>query len=106
MLRRPPRSTQQGTLFPYTTLFRSLSQLQSKAWIASGKIDPARYGFNEPPHRLSIEVNNGDKTRTLVVEFGTQSLSGGPYALVDLEGRPTVFDFPFEVFHVYSEVVR
>src|SRR5213075_3469638 len=23
MLRRPPRSTQQGTLFPYTTLFRS-----------------------------------------------------------------------------------
>src|SRR5213075_3517429 len=24
MLRRPPRSTQQGTLFPYTTLFRSI----------------------------------------------------------------------------------
>src|SRR5213075_2767960 len=25
MIRRPPRSTQQGTLFPYTTLFRSLA---------------------------------------------------------------------------------
>src|SRR5213075_3372353 len=25
MIRRPPRSTQQGTLFPYTTLFRSPS---------------------------------------------------------------------------------
>src|SRR5213075_2575457 len=24
MIRRPPRSTQQGTLFPYTTLFRSI----------------------------------------------------------------------------------
>src|SRR5213075_3302240 len=24
MIRRPPRSTQQGTLFPYTTLFRSV----------------------------------------------------------------------------------
>src|SRR5881227_1502275 len=24
MIRRPPRSTQQSTLFPYTTLFRSL----------------------------------------------------------------------------------
>src|SRR5213075_3564627 len=23
MIRRPPRATQQGTLFPYTTLFRS-----------------------------------------------------------------------------------
>src|SRR5213075_3481626 len=27
MIRRPPRSTQQGTLFPYTTLFRSLRLL-------------------------------------------------------------------------------
>jgi len=27
-------------------------------------------------------------------------------ALVDLDGRPTVFDFPFEIFHVYNEVVR
>src|SRR5213075_3606359 len=26
MIRRPPRSTQQGTLFPYTTLFRSPRQ--------------------------------------------------------------------------------
>src|SRR5881227_4081579 len=25
MIRRPPRSTQQSTLFPYTTLFRSLA---------------------------------------------------------------------------------
>src|SRR5213075_2644877 len=27
MIRRPPRSTQQGTLFPYTTLFRSPPRL-------------------------------------------------------------------------------
>src|SRR5213075_3376191 len=27
MIRRPPRSTQQGTLFPYTTLFRSADAL-------------------------------------------------------------------------------
>src|SRR5213075_3594835 len=27
MIRRPPRSTQQGTLFPYTTLFRSDAHL-------------------------------------------------------------------------------
>src|SRR3546814_15220121 len=26
MLRRPPRSTRTGTLFPYTTLFRSLAK--------------------------------------------------------------------------------
>src|SRR3546814_12139068 len=28
MIRRPPRSTRTDTLFPYTTLFRSVSQLE------------------------------------------------------------------------------
>src|SRR5213075_3511382 len=30
MIRRPPRSTQQGTLFPYTTLFRSRPPFELK----------------------------------------------------------------------------
>src|SRR3546814_8101126 len=29
MIRRPPRSTRTDTLFPYTTLFRSLSEFES-----------------------------------------------------------------------------
>jgi hypothetical protein len=98
----------QGMLNPFAldeALFR-LGQLSSKAWVACGKIDPAQYGFSNPPHKLSILLNVGDRPQTLALEFGAQSLSGGPYALVDLDGRPTVFDFPFEVFHVYNEVVR
>jgi hypothetical protein len=98
----------QGILNPFAleeALVR-LGQLSSKAWVACGKIDPAQYGFSNPPHKLSIQLNAGEKPQTLSVEFGTQSLSGGPYALVDLDGRPTVFDFPFEIFHVYDEVVR
>ena len=31
MIRRPPRSTQKWTLFPYTTLFRSASQFETQA---------------------------------------------------------------------------
>src|SRR3546814_15238094 len=31
MIRRPPRSTRTDTLFPYTTLFRSIAQLR-KRW--------------------------------------------------------------------------
>jgi hypothetical protein len=31
MIRRPPRSTQPTTLFPYTTLFRSVVELLSAA---------------------------------------------------------------------------
>src|SRR3546814_18664517 len=33
MLRRPPRSTRTDTLFPYTTLFRSLPLDHVDAWI-------------------------------------------------------------------------
>src|SRR3546814_18766819 len=32
MIRRPPRSTRTDTLFPYTTLFRSLVQNRREGW--------------------------------------------------------------------------
>ena len=86
-------------------MFR-FGQLWSIAWIARGNVDPARYGFTNPPHKLSIDVNNGDKTTALTVEFGSQSLSGGPYALVDLDVGRTVFECPFKIYDAYSEVVR
>src|SRR3546814_12039462 len=34
MIRRPPRSTRTGTLFPYTTLFRSNHRARAKANVA------------------------------------------------------------------------
>ena len=86
-------------------IFR-FGQLWSKAWIARGDVNPARYGFTDPPHKLAIEVNQADKSQTLTVEFGGRSLSGGPYAMVDLDGARTVFECPFDIFNVYSEVVR
>src|SRR3546814_5291555 len=43
MIRRPPRSTRTDTLFPYTTLFRSLDPGIFKAWrYSDGWIDDAR----------------------------------------------------------------
>src|SRR3546814_5828013 len=39
MIRRPPRSTRTDTLFPYTTLFRSIQDLRTKtlpAWKERG----------------------------------------------------------------------
>src|SRR3546814_9530018 len=35
MIRRPPRSTRTDTLFPYTTLFRSISRLDPRLEICS-----------------------------------------------------------------------
>jgi acetoacetyl-CoA reductase len=40
MIRRPPRSTQPTTLFPYTTLFRSLAQEGARAGITVNAICP------------------------------------------------------------------
>lgn len=98
----------QGIVNPFAleeAVFR-FGQLWSNAWIAHGTLDVARYGFTNPPHKLSIDVNNGEKLRTFTLEFGSQSLSGGPYALVDLEGERTVFECPFKIYDAYNEVVR
>jgi hypothetical protein len=99
----------QGMVHPFAieeTVFR-FGQLRSKAWDACGTFDSARYGFASPPHKLSIDVNAADKQRTFIVEFSDQSSpSGGPYARVDLEAGQTVFDFPFDIFNIYTEVLR
>src|SRR5213079_3465884 len=42
MIRRPPRSTQQPTLFPYTTLFRSHSTTQLRRADPCGRCLPVR----------------------------------------------------------------
>src|SRR3546814_8504497 len=42
MIRRPPRSTRTDTLFPYTTLFRSISKDWNSKWYA-GKKEYAGY---------------------------------------------------------------
>src|SRR3546814_1233880 len=51
MIRRPPRSTRTDTLFPYTTLFRSLAGAQAPADVdhraEAGHLRPAR----DPPLR-------------------------------------------------------
>src|SRR3546814_8466874 len=44
MIRRPPRSTRPDTLFPYTTLFRSLTTLvgvrNDQVWMNTGEVQP------------------------------------------------------------------
>src|SRR3546814_1109988 len=46
MIRRPPRSTRTDTLFPYTTLFRSLARRAGRAHLGRHLGDPA-------PHHLA-----------------------------------------------------
>jgi hypothetical protein len=99
----------QGILSPAMieeAMFRLGQQFESQKWVARGDGDLSRFGFAEAANKLTLELSNGSEPRTLTVEFGGPSLSGGPFALVHLEPGPIVFECPFKVFNVYDEVVR
>src|SRR3546814_10454833 len=62
MIRQPPRVTRTATLFPYTTLFRSVVQQQAPIWFAIGALDPGTQ-----PRATEVEVllkNAGSVTVT------------------------------------------
>src|SRR3546814_3021630 len=69
MIRRPPRSTRTDTLFPYTTLFRSIDSLGG-----------AELGFGT--YRLTISQDADGTVRLTVRKVGTAATRSG-----DLEGK-------------------
>src|SRR3546814_5612929 len=63
MIRRPPRSTRTDTLFPSTTLFRSLHELQTQH--QAGVLDP-----------LQLDAGRAEAARTLLAD--TDASRPGP----------------------------
>src|SRR3546814_14715359 len=58
MIRRPPRSTRTDTLFPYTTLFRSLQPVNTKI-VEAGQLDPpVVHGANAAQHLAFRKVQD------------------------------------------------
>src|SRR5213075_1505137 len=70
MIRRPPRSTQQGTLFPYTTLFRSPTLQWADFWAS---YDPAPAGPIVAPPGVTLAVDSRPVTNrmSIVEDHGT-----------------------------------
>src|SRR3546814_9895498 len=66
MIRRPPRSTRTDTLFPYTTLFRSLSSLT----LSSGRTRPIIDVFGSRTSRVHLRSpslqNKSKKYRSII----------------------------------------
>src|SRR3546814_5395536 len=65
MKRRPPRSTRTDTLFPYTTLFRSLAAAEP-AWVifTSGGTEANNLALNGlPATRILISAGEHDSVR-------------------------------------------
>src|SRR3546814_6217844 len=105
MIRRPPRSTRTDTLFPYTTLFRSVTETESKSgltgWVlaivramqASG-IDPDKVlnDIGMDPSRLEGGYGRYSQEQISLLWRKAVALCGNDFALrVAAEVRPSTF---------------
>src|SRR3546814_18274887 len=88
MIRRPPRSTRTDTLFPYTTLFRSLSAVRPERYIQRDRdgrvlkqLPPIWEGL--VPHRQVVEHREYLSDETVYA-----ALANAPFALTTPEGDP------------------
>src|SRR3546814_1713643 len=55
MIRRPPRSTLTDTLFPYTTLFRSIDlSHECRALLMPGQDEADLFGFFQRQHEVGV----------------------------------------------------
>src|SRR3546814_6065870 len=88
MIRRPPRSTRTDTLFPYTTLFRSIARLEHPHIVGIHDVGRTRDGlpYYSMPHltrgHLGQRVNagNGGMDQARVREILRALLSALGYA--------------------------
>src|SRR3546814_14935777 len=91
MIRRPPRSTRTDTLFPYTTLFRSLPRVVGQALIypvLGGDLGQGSYReMAEAPSLTTRDVRY--YRDTLAAPDGDPY--GHPLAAADLAGLPPTF---------------
>src|SRR3546814_13561248 len=74
MIRRPPRSTRTDTLFPYTTLFRSLTRLR-RQWFNKRKSVTALLReviYNQPVQLLDSDADN----KMVDADLALQALGG------------------------------
>src|SRR3546814_3590884 len=111
MIRRPPRSTRTDTLFPYTTLFRSIAVHDHRAFrpqfadLAHGQFARACFIHN-------LEIGGGDGGRSEEHTSELQSLMRISYAVFCLKKKITVntkvcvrysqaqYDFTMKIHHV------
>src|SRR3546814_3522445 len=102
MLRRPPRSTRTDTLFPYTTLFRSVGDpsrlaledvgLAALSGRASGITIERVARLREHTSAIAAERRNGDRSEEHTSEL--QSLMRISYAVFCLKKKKLITNYP------------
>src|SRR3546814_12460389 len=80
MIRRPPRSTRTDTLFPYTTLFRSLVAGTLPGRLPFGDLDRDRGHFISKPV-MGEDMGVGER-RVVIVEGLGKMIGAEPFAMI------------------------
>lgn len=83
-----------------------LGDLRARFWVERGAEALGDYGIPQVNHRLAIGVVQAGRPATFSLAFGASSPSGGPFAATLLDGEPTIFECPLDVYYPYDEVVR
>src|SRR3546814_1272572 len=68
MIRRPPRSTRTDTLFPYTTLFRSVDEIEQGAGVAA-EFQPVFAARRLVDHAAQVGVEPGEQVEHVALQF-------------------------------------
>src|SRR3546814_8475366 len=96
MIRRPPRSTRTDTLFPYTTLFRSVSW-QDLPQYRSGWFRHHFAGLRQPARAKPDQCRSEEHTSEL------QSLMRSSYAVFCLKKKKHNYEFQ-SILHISNNV--
>src|SRR3546814_17903518 len=97
MIRRPPRSTRTDTLFPYTTLFRSLVARRIVPWVKPGDTVAAgqRVGLIRFGSRVDVFLPAGTAPQVIL---GQRTIAGetivGRLGLADARDGPSQGESP------------
>src|SRR3546814_8500014 len=87
MIRRPPRSTRTDTLFPYTTLFRSLREESGRSGVALQGVGNHRirhFAIEQPRAKAQAGAGRSEEHTSEL-----QSLMRNSYAVFCLKNKNT-----------------
>ncbi len=75
-----------------------LGELNAVMWAARGKENLPAYGFGATNLQLSVDLQIGEKTQTLTLDFGGLSPGRLRYAATLLDNQIWIFEFPMFLF--------
>src|SRR3546814_3552742 len=103
MIRRPPRSTRTDTLFPYTTLFRSL---QWKKMQFGVKDFTLKFEFERSNFKVKFRNRERRKTRSEEHTSELQSLMRISYAVFCLKTKKNIHSTKSRSRHTYTAITH